>query len=198
MSRAHLHAYRSQPGCLERRAKVNEIDNQSPAPASQSQRRVIRRRLVISGAAALVLVAGGAAGARAWTLHHFRPHVAWSSTQAIPVDLVEERIDHILKSVDATPDQQAKLHAIIEAALKDLDPLRQELAGTRKEMATLLGQPQIDRAAVEQLRSQRLAEMDQASKRMTQALLDAADVLTPDQRKTLADKAAEWTQHKHD
>ena len=171
---------------------MNEIDNQSTQPASQSQRRVVRRRLVIGGAAALVLAAGGAAAARAWTVHHFHPHVAWSSTQAIPVDLVEQRIDHILKSVDATPDQQAKLHAIVEAAVKDLDPIRQQLAGTRKEMAALLGAPQIDRAAVEQLRSQRVAEMDQASKRMTQALLDAADVLTPEQRKTLADKAAEW------
>ena len=40
--------------------------------------------------------------------------------------------------------------------------------------------------------------MDQASKRMTEALLDAADVLTPDQRKTLADKAAEWQPRHHD
>jgi len=198
MSRAHLHAYRSQPGCPKRRAKVNEIDNQSTAPASQSQRRVVRRRLVIGGAAALVLAAGGAAAARAWTVHHFHPHGGWMSTQAIPVDLVEKRIDHVLESVDATPDQQAKLHAIIEAAVKDLDPLRQQLAGTRKEMAALLGQPQLDRAAVEQLRSQRVAEMDQASKRMTQALLDAADVLTPEQRKTLADKAAAWQPRHHD
>jgi len=177
---------------------VNEIDNQSTPPASQSQRRVIRRRLVIGGAAALVLAAGGAAAARAWTVHHFHPHVAWSSTQAIPVDLIEQRIDHVLTSVDATPDQQAKLHAIVEAAVKDLDPIRQQLAGTRKDMATLLGAPQVDRAAVEQLRGQRVAEMDQASKRMTEALLDAADVLTPDQRKTLADKAAEWQPRHHD
>ena len=171
---------------------MNEINSQSTPPASPSQRRIVRRRLVIGGAAALVLAAGGAAAARAWTVHHFHPHVAWTSSQAIPVDLVEQRIDHILKSVDATPDQQAKLHAIVEAAVKDLDPIRQQLAGTRKEMATLLGAPQIDRAAVEQLRGERVAEMDQASKRMTQALLDAADVLTPDQRKTLADKAAAW------
>jgi Spy/CpxP family protein refolding chaperone len=153
---------------------------------------------VIGGAAALVLVAGGAVTARAWTAHHFRPHGGWMTTQAIPVDLVEQRIDHMLKTVDATPDQETKLHAIIEAALKDLDPIRQQLAGTRKEMAALLGQPQIDRAAVEQLRSQRVAEMDQASKRMTQALLDAADVLTPDQRKKLADTAAQWQPHHHD
>jgi Spy/CpxP family protein refolding chaperone len=177
---------------LRRRAKVNETNSQSTPPASPSQRRIVRRRLVIGGAAALVLAAGGAAAARAWTVHHFHHHGMWASTQAIPVDLVEQRIDHMLTSVDATPDQQAKLHAIIEAAVKDLDPIRQQLAGTRKDMAALLGQPQVDRAAVEQLRSQRVAEMDQASKRMTQALLDAADVLTPDQRKTLADKAAAW------
>ena len=158
---------------------------------SQQQRRAARRRLIIGGAAALVLLAGGAAGARAWSGHH----VGWIGSQAIPVDLVEDRLDHMLKSVDATPEQQTKLHAIVEAAIKDLDPIRQQLAGTRKEMAALLGAPQVDRAAVEKLRGERVTELDQASKRVTEALLDAADVLTPDQRKTLADKAEQWRHH---
>ena len=131
-------------------------------------------------------------------MHHFHPHGGWLTTQAIPVDVVEQRLDHVLRSVDATPDQQTRLHGIVEAAVKDLDPIRQHLAGTRAQITALLAAPQIDRAAVEQLRSERLAEMDQASKRMTQALLDAADVLTPEQRKKLADTAAEWQAHHRD
>ena len=179
---------------------INSQSNPEPAPGAPSPRGPSRqrRRLLASGAVILVLVAGGAAAARAWSVHHFHPHGGWMTSQAIPVDLVEQRVDHMLRSVDVTPDQQAKLHAIIEAAVKDLDPIRKDLAGTRVEMTSLLSAPQIDRAAVEKLRGERVAEMDQASKRMTQALLDAADVLTPDQRKKLADTAAQWQQRHHD
>ena len=112
--------------------------------------------------------------------------------------MVEQRVDRMLHGVDATPDQQTKLHAIIEAAVKDLDPIRKDLAGTRAQMTSLLAVPQVDRAAVEKLRTERVAEMDQASKRVTEALLDAADVLTPDQRKKLADTAAQWQAHRRD
>jgi periplasmic protein CpxP/Spy len=193
MSRAHLHAYRSQPGCPKRRAKVNEIDNPSIPPASQSQRRALRRRLVIGGAAALVLVAGTAAAARAWTVHHhWHGHGDWGAHPAMSADMVEKRLDFLLHIADGTPEQQARLHGIVEAAFKDLDPIHQHLADTRLQIMGLLAAPQIDRAAAEQLRSARMADIDQASKRLTQALLDAADVLTPQQRKKLADTAAEW------
>ena len=181
---------------------MSDIQSQSipqPAPGGPSRgpgRQ--RRRLLASGAVVLLLVAGGGAAARAWSVHHFHHHGGWMTSQAIPVDLVEQRVDRMLRGVDATPDQQTKLHGIIEAAAKDLDPLRKDLAGTRAQMTSLLTAPQIDRAAVEQLRTERVAEMDQASKRVTQALLDAADVLTPDQRKKLADNMAQWQAHRRD
>jgi Spy/CpxP family protein refolding chaperone len=44
---------------------------------------------------------------------------------------------------------------------------------------------------VEALRQQQLAQHDQASKRMTQALVDAARVLTPEPRKMMADRMAQ-------
>ena len=104
----------------------------------------------------------------------------------MPVDRIEHRADHMLKQVNATPEQQAKIHTIIEAAAKDIDPIRKSMAGTRAEMRTLLTAPQIDRTAIETLRAKRVAGMDQVSQRMTKALADAADVLTPDQRQKLA------------
>ena len=182
---------------------MSDIQSQpNPAPAEPGSQRPghgrQRRRLLLSGAVVVALVAGGAVAARAWSVHHFHHHGPWMTSGAIPVNLVEQRLDHVLHEVDATPEQQTKLHVIVEAAIKDLDPVRQQLLGTRSQIATLLAAPQIDRAAVEQLRTERLAEMDQASKRMTQALLDAADVLTPEQRKKLADTAAEWQAYRRD
>jgi Spy/CpxP family protein refolding chaperone len=52
-------------------------------------------------------------------------------------------------------------------------------------MIQLLSQTTIDRAAVEQLRATQMAMLDTASKRLTQAIEDASDVLTPEQRQKL-------------
>jgi Spy/CpxP family protein refolding chaperone len=58
-------------------------------------------------------------------------------------------------------------------------------------MMALFTQPTVDARAVETLRQQMLAQHDQASKRMLQTMLDVSRVLTPEQRKTLADRMAQ-------
>ena len=49
--------------------------------------------------------------------------------------------------------------------------------------------PTVDAAAAESLRQQMLAQHDQASKRMLQAMLDVSKVLTPEQRAKMAERA---------
>ena len=59
-----------------------------------------------------------------------------------------------------------------------------------------LGARQLNRAAaIEALRARRIAAMDQISRRVTTAMEDAANVLTPDQRVKLAAIDAEHGQH---
>jgi Spy/CpxP family protein refolding chaperone len=50
----------------------------------------------------------------------------------------------------------------------------------------LLSADKIDRGAIEKARAQSMRAADVTSKRYTQALADVAEVLTPEQRKTLA------------
>jgi protein CpxP len=88
---------------------------------------------------------------------------------------------------DATPEQKAKLSAIAKAAMTDLRPLREKRHAARQEAMKLLAQPTIDRNALERARVGEQQIADQASRRMTQALADAAEVLTPAQRAKVAE-----------
>jgi Spy/CpxP family protein refolding chaperone len=74
--------------------------------------------------------------------------------------------------------------------------MHEKMAGAHGDLHRLLSAPTIDRAALEQLRSDRMADFDQASKVLVQTLADAADVLRPDQRAKLAAMMAEH-QHPH-
>jgi protein CpxP len=94
----------------------------------------------------------------------------------------------LLLTVGASADQQARIHDIMKAARDDVGKLRDGAGDLRAQGAQLLGAPTIDARAVEALRQKRLALHDAVSKRMTQAMLDAAAVLTPEQRAKLAEQ----------
>jgi Spy/CpxP family protein refolding chaperone len=51
----------------------------------------------------------------------------------------------------------------------------------------ILSSAQIDRAQLETLRQQQVQALDSASQRLTAAMADAAEVLSPEQRKQLFD-----------
>jgi Spy/CpxP family protein refolding chaperone len=119
-----------------------------------------------------------------------------------PLDPAEldERLDHVLKhlyvEIDASAAQKAKLEPIIKQAAKDLLPLREKVREARREGIKLLTADTIDRDAVERLRAQQIASADAASKRFTQALTDVAEVLTPEQRKSVAERM-QRRRHRH-
>jgi Spy/CpxP family protein refolding chaperone len=99
---------------------------------------------------------------------------------------IEERVDrgirHAAIELDATLEQQDKLRAIAKAAVKDLLPMGEKARAARERAVELLIQPKVDRAALEAFRAEQMALADAASKRLAQAVGDAAEVLTPEQR----------------
>jgi Spy/CpxP family protein refolding chaperone len=95
----------------------------------------------------------------------------------------------MLDSVNATAEQRARIRDIMQAARDDLAKLRQADTGLRDQAIDLFAQPNIDARAAESLRQQMQSRREQAGKRMLQAMLDAAAVLTPEQRKQLAERA---------
>lgn len=101
---------------------------------------------------------------------------------------IDRMAERLVKSVDGTPEQQEKVGTIAKAAAVDLSKLRTESRDLRRQGLELLKAPVIDRAAMEALRSQQMAVADSLSKRMSAALADTAEVLTPEQRAKLAER----------
>jgi Spy/CpxP family protein refolding chaperone len=118
---------------------------------------------------------------------HFGGPMAFTSTDPAKIDeRVERMVRHFAVEVDATPAQQEKLKAIAKSAARDLVPVRDKLAAGRKQAIGLIGAASVDRSAIERLRTEQIQLADTASKRVTQALADVAEVLTPAQRQKIA------------
>jgi periplasmic protein CpxP/Spy len=100
-------------------------------------------------------------------------------------------LERMLDGVNASAEQRTQIKAIAERTMADMKAQRDAGKGMREQMAKLFAQPTVDANAVEALRAQMLQQHDQSSRRMTQAMIEVSRVLTPEQRKQLADRAAQ-------
>ena len=110
---------------------------------------------------------------------------------------IDGMVQWMLADIDATDDQRARIATVLKAAANDLAPLRTQHMEARRKTLQLLAAPTIDRAQIEAVRVQQLQLADTATRRMTQAMTDAAEVLNPDQRAKLAAKWANRRGHGH-
>jgi periplasmic protein CpxP/Spy len=101
---------------------------------------------------------------------------------------VARGVDRLLDGLNATDAQRAQITQIAQAAAVDLKAQREAGRGLRERGLQLFTAPVVDARAVEALRVQTLAQHDQSSKRVTQALLDVSNVLTPEQRVKLGER----------
>lgn len=108
----------------------------------------------------------------------------------------ERMAERFARRIDATGEQQSKLIAIAGNTAKDVAALRSENVNVRKETMKLLTAPTIDRAALEKLRADQISRMDQISKRMSQGMTEAAEVLTPEQRQKVAERMEKRREHR--
>ncbi len=97
-------------------------------------------------------------------------------------------IDHMLDGVNASDAQRAQIKQIAAAAAADLKAQAQAGRGLRQRGMQALMAANVDAGAVEQVRQQMLQQHDQMSRRVTQAMLDTARVLTPEQRAKLGER----------
>jgi periplasmic protein CpxP/Spy len=93
----------------------------------------------------------------------------------------------MLDRVNATPEQRTKIQQIMQSQAGDMRAQREAGRALRQQAMTLFAQPTVDANAVEAVRQKQLAMHDAVSKRMTAAMLEISGVLTPEQRKQMAE-----------
>jgi Spy/CpxP family protein refolding chaperone len=124
------------------------------------------------------------------TGHHRFGH-AFGMHRTVDADTIlrqtDAGINRVLGKVDATAEQKSKAAEITRAAINDLMPLRNAHTAVRDKLVVALKADKIDRAVIEQLRTEELALAETLSKRAAQALADVAEILTPAQRGKLVE-----------
>jgi periplasmic protein CpxP/Spy len=161
--------------------------NQSVTKPNSKRRWVIAG---IGGAIAAGLLALSAVGHAGPGMHGHHGHGMWAEMSPEQADKrIDKMVNWVLDDVNATPEQKQRVAQIAKEAAQELLPMRKQHKEARGRAVDLFAQPSIDRAAIEQLRVAELQLGEAASKRITNAIADAAEVLTPEQRVKLA---AEW------
>jgi len=176
-------------------AQMTEITTNPGAPAPVRRRRgrtAFFALLIALGVGTTAFFAGqafsqpgfGPFGHGGW---HGRGFMMGQMDPAQIEDIADRLVRHLAIEVDATNEQQERLRAVVKSAVRDLIPMREKAHAARQRGRELLLGSTIDRAAIEAFRVEQLALADTASKRVVQALADAASILTAEQRRKIED-----------
>jgi protein CpxP len=151
----------------------------------------LRRRWLAGAALAGAFVAGGMTlplvaasaqdAAQGGAMHTMMSH-GHGNMHAMAMAHVTKMLDE----VGASADQKSRIEAILHAGFAPVADLHHGMAQTHASLHAILTAPTVDRGALEQLRAAEIARIDEASRTMTKAIADAAEVLTPEQRAKLA------------
>lgn len=156
----------------------------TPTPPTGGTRRT--RWIVAGGVAVLALAGIGAAGAMGDGDGMGRHFMGMGMKHG--GNFAGHGFGRMLEAVDATSEQEDSIWTIVDGVRAELRPMMREFRDTRTDLAALLSAPSIDRAAVEKLRAERIAAIDEASKKVVTAAIAAAEVLTPEQRAKLGEQ----------
>ena len=165
-----------------------------PAPARRRRGRAAMLALVLAlGVGTTAFFAGqafsqpgfGPFGHGGW---HGRGFMMGQMDPAQIEDRADRMVRHLAIEVDATAEQQERLRAVVKSAVRDLLPMREKAQAARQRGRELLTQTTVDRAAIEAFRAEQVAQVDAISKRVAQAVTDAATILSVEQRRKIEER----------
>lgn len=161
-------------------------DNQPTATNTETPTRRWRQIAIGLTAAVAITTIISACGHRSHSWHH---------DETVSSEKVTKMVDKIFSRVDASDEQKASISKIANKVVAEISPMRSEMRSTRGEALKLLSAAQIDRAAIETLRVDRMASATRASEIISVAMADIAEVLTPEQRQQASDKISKRMKH---
>jgi Spy/CpxP family protein refolding chaperone len=133
---------------------------------------------------------GGPGGMHGW-MHHGGGHGGMGGPGMMfhgSPEHIGRMVDFMLDGLHASDAQRAQIKQIAVQAAGDLKAQAEAGKALRQRGAQIFTAPTVDAAAAEQLRQQLMQQHDQMSRRATQAMLDVARVLTPEQRATIGQR----------
>lgn len=108
----------------------------------------------------------------------------------MPPPFVLDHLDRVADELGLTEDQRTEIKAVLEDGRERGQSLRERHEELRKEGIALFTADTLDAKAIEAHRQEMLDLADEGSAILTDTLLSAAEVLTPEQRARLGEKAA--------
>lgn len=125
-----------------------------------------------------------------------------SETEKTPedrmVELVDQRVEQALDDIAASDQQRKRVHAIKDELVDEFKRVHAEHEGTRQVVEELWLQDEPDKKKAHELVDKRFDEMRATAHRVTDAAFELHDVLTPEQRRKLADQVKERRRCWHD
>lgn len=114
---------------------------------------------------------------------------AWHPGHRGDPEAMRERVSFALefglRRLDATDEQQAAIQAIADRTFESMLARHADNERVHEQVRMLIESQPIDRAALEALRQNQIAELDAMSQELVGAAADALEVLTVEQRQQL-------------
>jgi Spy/CpxP family protein refolding chaperone len=101
--------------------------------------------------------------------------------------MVSAAIDEALEPAKLTPDQRAKIYATRDRAFAAIQAQHQSRGARMEQALAIFEADTIDPAQLAALAAQRVTEHRQIADAITQSITEVHDVLTPVQRRAVAD-----------
>ena len=165
-----------------------------PAAKPRRMRRfVFASALLVTGGVIGAVVAGPVLGQGGYGppwAHHGPRHMG-GDRMFFPGP-IERGVERLGWAADASTEQKQKINAIAQKAADDIFLLRAKHLEARKQVIDTLAAPTVDRSKLETLRADQMKLAETATRRVTDAVADIADVLTPAQRAELGQRVERW------